>query len=184
MNAARRPTPLSCSGVPATLAPAAKVWSSSVMGAGVSAAFALGSSTKAASAIRATPSRPCTRALAPATARRAGWRHGSWNILFSLQAARGEASAVQRAEGRRGRQRPLYVLREQRASIGEACAQRGLDGGTRLARVQCVAERHGEVALPARMADAPDGRPLGAPQELVFAPCEQVQQRRMGKLGA
>ncbi len=62
----------------------------------------------------------------------------------------------------------------------------GLDGGLRpgiVTRAQRIAQGHGDVALPALMADAPNRAAQGVVQEFRFAPGPQRQQLRTTQTG-
>src|SRR3954471_11026064 len=70
-------------------------------------------------------------------------------------------------------QRPAYVFADEGRGMVRACTQR-LDHVARSGR---VAQADGEVAQPALVADAPDGRALQAPVELGLGPREQLHER-------
>src|SRR5690349_15215771 len=108
-------------------------------------------------------------ANAAAAIRRWGWRtrrgkrsRMGWILLFFklLQASSSARAAfrprclVQRGGRRRGRQRPLYVLGDQRARVGNRGLQGGADRCRGLAGGEGIAQRDGEVAAPALEADA------------------------------
>ena len=63
--------------------------------------------------------------------------------------------------------------------VGACCQRGGCRGAAR-----GIAERHGQIAQPAFMTDAPDRRALGAGQEGRFIPGEELDQRCVGKPSA
>src|SRR5438046_1261933 len=71
-------------------------------------------------------------------------------------------------------QRPLHVLAHQVRGVRASRLERPDD----LRRARGVTQRHGEIAQPALVADAVDGRATHALLELRRAPAEQLRQRR------
>src|ERR1700682_500438 len=73
------------------------------------------------------------------------------------------------------RKRPAHVLAHERRRMVSARGERFDERRRR----RCVAQRHGDVAKPSFVADAPDRRALEAAVELFLAPREQLGQLRI-----
>src|SRR5437899_11960070 len=71
-------------------------------------------------------------------------------------------------------ERPFDMLAHQRTRVRTACGQSG--PGAFVARPQRIAERHGHVAQPAFVADAPDRAALGVAEKFFLAPREELAQ--------
>jgi hypothetical protein len=71
-------------------------------------------------------------------------------------------------------QGPDDVLAHQRRRMIPPLAQGPEDARRR----RCIAQRHGQIAQPAVMTDAPDRRALGAPEKLRLIPAEKRHQLR------
>ena len=115
------------------------------------------------------PAQPDTRHFVVLAAARIGKARLIDNLQFDAcwKPCRGRAAPVRPAPTRRARA-PAPNGSSRRAS-----------SAARFARARRrIAQRHGDIAQPALVADAADGRTLGAREELLLGPREQLREPR------